>query len=234
MNPAAIAHQTTKAVSTEQEPADFCDTDDSEGDERERVIFEEESQHFRADERDKIAEHYRKAMAHGGQTWMRNLMKAWIKIREPGKQTNFPYNGGPNRSDDPHNPGRNTAPDWWCCQEHWQVGLGCRHKEPDHLWKRGIPSRVESSEILMLMAEAERLFFSPKILRFTRSNHPRNVTVDRFKESTDQIDMSVEQRALLRDLYRVRAHEQAYEEGEMGKPTSLISVEEKTDVVYRW
>ena len=48
------------------------------------------------------------------------VAKAWIKVIEPKKQSNFPYNRGEEKK-----------PVWW--------PVGARHKEPDHLMKPGMP-----------------------------------------------------------------------------------------------
>lgn len=48
------------------------------------------------------------------------VAKAWIKVIEPKKQSNFPYNRGDE-----------SKPSWW--------PTGARHKEPDHLMKPGRP-----------------------------------------------------------------------------------------------
>jgi hypothetical protein len=53
----------------------------------------------------------------------KGIAKAWIKAVEPMKQSNHPYAGSDEK-----------APDWWPKRD----GLDkIRHKEPDHLFKRG-------------------------------------------------------------------------------------------------
>uniref|UniRef100_L7IX25 Subtelomeric hrmA-associated cluster protein AFUB-079030/YDR124W-like helical bundle domain-containing protein n=1 Tax=Pyricularia oryzae (strain P131) TaxID=1143193 RepID=L7IX25_PYRO1 len=54
------------------------------------------------------------------------VAKAWVKLVEPKKQSNHPYTNGDI-----------NAPDWW--PKPWGPGKDekVRHKEPDHLWKRG-------------------------------------------------------------------------------------------------
>lgn len=74
----------------------------------------------------------------------------------------------------------------------------------------------------LLTPSPERLFLTPRILRLTRTDEPsdptpRNFSVQRLQEATDQISMSPEQRKLLKQLYRLREDEQAYEEGGKGK-----------------
>ena len=94
-----------------------------------------------------IEDHFTKGLCQVGQLTLRKVLKAWIKIKQPQKQSNFPYCGNNaeeqnqkrrmNGEIDP-NPGLLTAPDWWPDQEGWP-DTGCRHKEPDHLLKTGIP-----------------------------------------------------------------------------------------------
>lgn len=47
------------------------------------------------------------------------VAKCWIKVIEPKKQSNFPYNRG-----------EESKPSWW--------PANARHKEPDHLMKPGM------------------------------------------------------------------------------------------------
>lgn len=60
------------------------------------------------------------------------VAKAWIKVIEPKKQSNFPYNRG-----------EESKPSWW--------PAGARHKEPDHLMK---PERLL---LLMTMLRCRRV-----------------------------------------------------------------------------
>ena len=74
------------------------------------------------------------------------VAKSWIKAKEPTKQTNYPYNGGPLKEEASSifgdaNPGELTKPDWWPSTDNWPR-KGCRHKEPDHLRKDGMLSIV--------------------------------------------------------------------------------------------
>jgi|SRR3569833_1184438 len=52
------------------------------------------------------------------------IAKAWVKLIEPKKQSNYPYTG-------------DKIPDWW--PKPWGSGKAelVRHKEPDHLHKHG-------------------------------------------------------------------------------------------------
>lgn len=137
--PAATVHLATQAVRLEQDVTNACNDEESEDDDGWVVVFEEGTVLLRADDTEKITEFIRVTFELMGQVVLRNIMKAWIKILEPGKQTTHQYNGGKTPSGDPENPGRYTAPPWWCDQDDWMIGRGCRHKEPDHVLKKGTP-----------------------------------------------------------------------------------------------
>lgn len=74
--------------------------------------------------------YYEKAFERIQQTNCRILAKAYVKLVEPQKQVNYPYNGrkliGGNKTQlDPNA----TKPPWW--------PSGVTHREPDHLPKIG-------------------------------------------------------------------------------------------------
>jgi hypothetical protein len=60
------------------------------------------------------------------QTACKLIAKAWVKAVEPKKQSNHPYTGSDEK-----------APDWW--PKPWGPSRDekVRHKEPDHLYKKG-------------------------------------------------------------------------------------------------
>lgn len=60
------------------------------------------------------------------QTACKLIAKAWVKAVEPKKQSTHPYTGSDEK-----------APDWW--PKPWGPTKEdkVRHKEPDHLYKRG-------------------------------------------------------------------------------------------------
>lgn len=77
---------------------------------------------------DLLRGYYEKAFTSFKQLNCRILAKAYIKLVEPRKQVNFPYNGrktvgGVARKFDPEE----TRPPWW--------PVGVVHREPDHLNK---------------------------------------------------------------------------------------------------
>lgn len=63
------------------------------------------------------------------QTACKLIAKAWVKVVEPKKQTNHPYTGQDER-----------APEWWPKPWGTTKEEKVRHKEPDHLYKKGKPS----------------------------------------------------------------------------------------------
>jgi uncharacterized protein DUF2841 len=60
------------------------------------------------------------------QTACKLIAKAWVKAVEPKKQSNHPYTGSDEK-----------APEWW--PKPWGTTRDekVRHKEPDHLYKKG-------------------------------------------------------------------------------------------------
>lgn len=67
------------------------------------------------------------------QTLCKLIAKAWVKAVEPKKQTAHPYT----KNDE-------GAPDWWPKPWGPTKDEKVRHKEPDHLYKRGmLPSAAE-------------------------------------------------------------------------------------------
>ena len=77
----------------------------------------------------------------------KKVAKAWVKAKEPQKQSKYPYNGGSKKEDSIYMfgdkmPGELTRPPWWCASEGWQQGDGCRHREPDHQKKPGKSSHL--------------------------------------------------------------------------------------------
>jgi hypothetical protein len=85
-----------------------------------------------------LDEYYTSRFAAMQQNTCKLVVKQWIKIIEPKKQINYPYNGG-----------EETKPQWW--------PQGVKHKEPDHLSKNGMFDRD--------VADVERLSLLSAILQ---------------------------------------------------------------------
>lgn len=77
----------------------------------------------------KLNQYYENAFHTLQQITCRHIAKSYIKAIEPRKQVKHPYNGGrpsaPGEKADPEK----TKPKWW--------PPGVRHREPDHLKKKG-------------------------------------------------------------------------------------------------
>ena len=95
---------------------------------------------------DEAAEYYNKTFRSINQLCCKDILKAWIRVGHPKKQSKFPYNGGKDKSKKaskkmPHEYpayfGSPTKPDYWPCDLDWPR-RGVRHTEPDHLWKHGL------------------------------------------------------------------------------------------------
>jgi hypothetical protein len=87
---------------------------------------------IRVGQTDVLRQFYEKAFENLQQLNCRVIAKAFVKLVEPRKQVNHPYNGrrtvmgGPCQKLDPEL----TKPKWW--------PTGVQHKEPDHLLKHGV------------------------------------------------------------------------------------------------
>lgn len=94
---------------------------------------------IRVGQTDLLRQFYEKAFDNLQQLNCRVIAKAFVKLVEPRKQVNHPYNGrrtvmgGPCQRLDPEL----TKPKWW--------PAGVQHKEPDHLLKAGkiFPSSLQ-------------------------------------------------------------------------------------------
>ncbi|KAL9640898.1 MAG: hypothetical protein Q9204_000518 [Flavoplaca sp. TL-2023a] len=183
------------------EHSDHDDDDDGE------PLLEIQSEHFdmlSAGDVKALEDYYTKGVCQIGQVLMKKVLKSWVKVKHPKKQSLNPYNGGKTREDqeqekrkrgqvDP-NPGKLTAPDWWPRQDGWPY-TGCRHKEPDHLRKQ------------------ERTILALKMLSMTGCDEV--FTVDKLIDSTMEIEMTLEQKRMLKQLYNVRRAQQKFEDGEI-------------------
>lgn len=89
---------------------------------------------------DSLLEWYRSAFSSVSQLATKEILKAWIKVCVPKKQSRNPYNGGHTAAQSmayfPGYKGHFTMPDWWPEDEGWDHSggaTGCRHTEPDHI-----------------------------------------------------------------------------------------------------
>ncbi|KAJ5910704.1 uncharacterized protein N7473_000007, partial [Penicillium subrubescens] len=145
---------------------------------------------------------YEKAFANLQQTNCRVLAKAYIKILEPRKQVNYPYNGrklvgGRKVQFDPEA----TKPPWWPSL--------VRHHEPDHLPK--VANRIERIRLLI------------HIIRELRESH--GITVDTLRVADRSIRDQIRPRSklqFLEEVYNIREAEEWLLTGQTGN--TLFSV----------
>lgn len=109
-----------------------------------------------------LRQYYERAFQNFQQTNCRVLAKAYVKLVEPRKQLNYPYNGrkivaGGTQQLDPGE----TKPPWW--------PSGVNHREPDHLLKAGKAMRL-------FLSIPQVLPDKPKRTRQTPSSYPLRAT----------------------------------------------------------
>lgn len=137
-------------------------------------------------DKDFLRRYYEKIFQNLQQTNCRVLAKAYVKLVEPRKQVNFPYNGrkivaGQTQQLDPDD----TKPPWW--------PTGVSHREPDHLPK------------------AERIRLLVHILCELRSSY--GITARKLKAADQPIRrqiLPVERLAILDEVYQVREEEEKF------------------------
>jgi len=159
----------------------------------------------------------------GLRTWRlvtRKVMgKAFIKLVEPKKQTHHPYTKG-----------APSAPSWWPLQ----VGEDhVRHREPDHLYRKGmhdiLPRWTSANgglERIKLLVHILRMIVQPY-----SKQHPSvqkgGLTVRKLEEVTNEA-MSIffndtdhpqnrNKKAYLKEIFKVAKMEERYLNGEIGK-----------------
>ncbi|KAL8759488.1 MAG: hypothetical protein Q9199_000709 [Rusavskia elegans] len=189
------------------EDSDHEDDDDGE------PLLEIESEQFdtlTAGDVAALEDYYSQGVCQVGQLMMRKVLKGWVKLKQPKKQSTYPYNGRKTREDLEQykikygkvdkNPGRLTAPPWWPKQEGWPI-KGCRHREPDHLRK---PERTMLALRLLSLTGCDETF-----------------TVEKLLNSTKDIQMTFHQRQMLKQLYDVRKKQQAFQRGEIDASTTI-------------
>lgn len=96
-------------------------------DEDQPMIVNSNRKHMKIGNDDDLWRYYEQRFKNLQQTACKMMAKAWVKAVEPKKQSTHPYTGSDEK-----------APDWW--PKPWGPTKEdkVRHKEPDHLYKRGM------------------------------------------------------------------------------------------------
>lgn len=164
---------------------------------------------LRVGDQDLLRRYYEKAFDNFQQLNCRMIAKAWIKLVEPRKQVNHPYNGrknvgGASQRVDPEL----TKPRWW--------PAGVTHKEPDHLPKPGeCPNSTRQNSLLTFIIERVRLLIH--ILCELRTSH--DITAEKLKEAGQDVRRQispVERLEVLDEIYYVRQMEEHFMCGDIG------------------
>lgn len=134
---------------------------------------------------DSLDQEYQSRFEHLGQTVCANILKAWIKVVEPKKQTKYPY------KDKKGKEGR--APPWW--------PTGMRHIEPDHLHKDERPRLLSS---IIQQASKPRAEGAEAIAANTPPDS-RDLTISRLHFATAEIGSIIppRQHYELRQIYLI-------------------------------
>lgn len=192
-------------------------------------------------DKDFLRRYYEKIFQNLQQTNCRVLAKAYVKLVEPRKQVNFPYNGrkivaGQTQQLDPDD----TKPPWW--------PTGVSHREPDHLPKAGkelAPFLLSSSlfffargsrpPAVILLARAslkcllirlkERIRLLVHILCELRTSY--GITARKLKASDQPIRRQIlpaERLDILDEIYQVREEEEKFLDQVTGMILSYLCI----------
>ena len=175
---------------------------------------------------DVILHYYEIAFRLIGQLCCKDILKAWIRICHPRKQSSHPYNGG--KSDNVELSkarygylGHFTKPDYWPSDENHAVGWGCRHREPDHIKKPG-QSACELVLSSVLNSHLERLMLLLYLLRAQNKGFKHgDFSLAKIKKSTEGFKCgkhwTTKSFERLKEIYHIRDLEMQFERGEIGE-----------------
>ncbi|KAL9047132.1 MAG: hypothetical protein Q9214_000213 [Letrouitia sp. 1 TL-2023] len=139
-----------------------------------------------------------------GQANLKGILKAWIKVIHPRKQSTHPYNGGTTAEESKmrfgeHSPGELTKPYYWPGSVKSDGSPKCRHKEPDHLTKN------------------ER-FILAKHLSWTEG-----VVIDTLRKSTKALFSPESEAAkLLDEIYTMKEKKEQLFDGEIDADSTVL------------
>ena len=131
--------QFSPAVDTSTE--DNSSEEDDSSDDEDRANLVPEYKQIRIGDEEAVRKCYHDNLEAIQQIPCKHIAKAWVKVVEPKKQANHPYNGGKTKWEaiakyGREQQGRMTAPPWWP-----DVDI-CPHTEPDHIKKQGVCHRT--------------------------------------------------------------------------------------------
>lgn len=172
---------------------------------------------LRVGSQDLVRQYYKKAFENFLQINCRAIAKSYIKLLEPRKQVQYPYNGkkfiyGVLKRDP-----EMTKPKWW--------PQSVPHREPDHLLKRGkqdCPYRAGRYDIEPI---SDRLHLLVHILCELKDSH--GVTVEKLCEASKEVRRQIapaDRVHVLDEIYYVRSIEERFLAGKTGRSPPVIQV----------
>lgn len=112
------------------------------------------TQTLQIDDSPRVEEFYKTRFKEMQQTACKTIGKVFVKLVEPKKQTHHPYTRG-----------NESAPPWWpCTNQHTDPEHYVKHKEPDHLYKKGTN---HNSHVYTVLTYPHRESYTP-------GSHPTN------------------------------------------------------------
>lgn len=180
---------------------------------------------------DAVWNFYEQRFKNCQQTACKLIAKAWVKAVEPKKQSTHPYTGSDEK-----------APDWW--PKPWGPTKDdkVRHKEPDHLYKRGVlppspfPSTPHSLHVEYSEAHnvvIERVHLLAHILRLVVEPNGKQhndiqklgLNVKKLEETTYEAlssffmdnETNAKKRPYLNEIFKMARQEERFKNGEIGE-----------------
>lgn len=165
------------------------------------------------------------------QTACKLMAKAWVKAVEPKKQSTHPYTGSDEK-----------APDWW--PKPWGPTKEdkVRHKEPDHLYKRGeikpevflikpqFVANMKTTERVHLLIHILRMIVQPREKQLP-GIQKLNLSVKKLEEVTIEAlstfftdkenPANARKKPYLNEIFRVAKQEERFLKGEIGQSLVL-------------
>lgn len=202
---------------------------------------------------DAVWNFYEQRFKNCQQTACKLIAKAWVKAVEPKKQSTHPYTGSDEK-----------APDWW--PKPWGPTKDdkVRHKEPDHLYKRGtticccqqsprpctcMPQLTLPTERVHLLAHILRLVVEPSTKQHN-DLQKLGLNVKKLEEATHEAlssffldnETNAKKRPYLNEIFKMARQEERYKNDEIGELLGrraygrglLVDDESEEDMLTHW
>ena len=126
-------------VDDDSSDVDYCSEEDDSSDDDDLSNVAPQFRHILIGDEEAVRKSYHDNLEAIQQIPCKHIAKSWVKVVEPKKQAQYPYNGGAKKAEAIEKYGKEhqgylTAPPWWPPLEM------CPHTEPDHIKKHGMCS----------------------------------------------------------------------------------------------